>query len=131
MTEMTISREQLLSIMKERIASGAGLQDHTVYGAPVALGMGKAVAAEKKKRAKKSKVEKVVDALESAVPLVVETAAAPVNVIPVLAGKKKCKKAAGAPRAGNAWLDHIKAVQKEKGLTYSAAMKEAAKTYKK
>ena len=35
------------------------------------------------------------------------------------------------PRTGNPWIQHVKQVQKEKGLSYKEALKAAKLSYKK
>lgn len=159
--ESSISKEQLLQLMRNRAVNGAGtsqgagLQDHSVYGQPIAMGLGAPGAnateacvmaecqPEKKKRARKAKV---------AVPVEVM----PVVVDPIIAaGKPKRVRKAKAPKAlevevpaapvtvipvvasgaakkPNAWQVHLKKVCSEnKGKSLKECMTIAKGSYKK
>lgn len=132
----------ILNLLRERgIAgegiAGAGLQDHSVYGEPVQMGMGKAASEKPKvKRVRKKKV--VVVAESEAVPEPVAELAKELVAAGKAGGRKKrvvsaegkAKRKASA--AGNPWLQHLSAFRKaHPEMKPIEVAKEAKKTYVK
>lgn len=162
--ESSISKEQLYQLMRNRAASGAGtsqgsgLQDHSVYGQPVSMGLGAPGAnateacvmaecqPEKKKRARKAKVAVPVEVMPvivdpviaAAKPKRVRKAKAPkaLEVEVAAAPIAVIPVAAAAPSAGskkpNAWQVHLKKVCSDnKGKSLKECMTIAKGSYKK
>jgi len=153
----TDMKKAILDVLKGRIASGAGgygvggaLYDHNVYGAPVQMGQGAPAGAAKKRAPRKKKAKEVESVVESVVESIISEGGAKKKraprkkkvsaelgesntsvLIPVSNQNAPSTGAAKKVRAGNKWIDHIKSVQKEKGITYTEAMKLAKQTYKK
>lgn len=120
-------RKDIIAVLQSRIASGAGLQNHSVAASGSGIGesnmMGAGTEGGKKKRAPRKKKEEIVFFEED-------------RVADVAAGKKRRVKkgpsASGKKAAASSqWIAHIKSVAKDQGLSYKDAMKVAAKTYKK
>ena len=124
-------RKDIIRVMEARIASGAGLYNHSAASGS-GLGesnmMGAGTEGGKKKRAPRKK--KVVEVEVEQVP----------EVQPELvleAGKKKRRVKKGPSASGkkaaasSKWIAHIKQVAKDKGISYREAMKVASQTYKK
>jgi hypothetical protein len=97
-------------------AAGAGLQDHSVYGEPLA-------ASGKKKNKKQKKTKKAVKA--------------ELKELDVKEGEGKKKKGrpkrkAGAKKQPTAWNKHVSEFKKKHpDMSFKKVLKEAAKTYKK
>lgn len=154
-------KNAILDVLKGRIASGAGgagtggaLYDHNVYGKPVQMGLGAPAGAAKKRAPRKKKVESEVAEVVSQIASDVLSGGATGAAKKKRAPRKKKESvemgesntsvlypvsnqeapptgAAKRVRGANKWIDHVKAVQKEKGISYTEALKVAAKTYKK